>query len=469
MLFGIALVLLMTAACEKSADPIVLAADGTVTVSPASATIKPGETVQFTATSTVEGDTFIWNTDAKGVALIDSNGIVTGVAEGTVAISAFGLKSYGTGTANVKVLEPDPVVEGETVEGQVEGETEGQVEGQVEGEIEGQVEGEAVEGETPALTVVFVNKASTAATPDGLSWATAYPTLQIALDMAVERAHEVWVAKGVYDEKRSTFPNGDANPNGCLEMQSGVDVYGGFAGTETERTQRNWTANQTVIDGSQAVHNPEQRPAYGPAKGVVVGADNTILDGFVIRGGAAGADGGGGMFNPSGTTVIAHCIFRDNSGDKGGAMLNTGNASPIVTNCLFYDNSASTGGSAIHSQGSARPIVVNCTISQNTGGTTAVYGGEDSLGMFYNCIVFGNEGEEMPTLATVWRDSDGDPQFVDSAANDFRLQSASPCINAGMNASAAESGSVTDDFAGTARPQGEKYDIGAYEYTPPTL
>jgi parallel beta-helix repeat protein len=52
-----------------------------------------------------------------------------------------------------------------------------------------------------------------------------------------------------------------------------------------------------------------------------------------------------------------------------------------------------------------------------------------------------------------------DPQFVNSLANDFRLQSSSPAINAGVTLT-----EVTTDFNGVARPQYGAYDIGAYEF-----
>jgi hypothetical protein len=44
------------------------------------------------------------------------------------------------------------------------------------------------------------------------------------------------------------------------------------------------------------------------------------------------------------------------------------------------------------------------------------------------------------------------------SASDFHLQSGSPAINAGLTIA-----SVTDDYAGTTRPKGSAYDIGAYE------
>ena len=52
----------------------------------------------------------------------------------------------------------------------------------------------------------------------------------------------------------------------------------------------------------------------------------------------------------------------------------------------------------------------------------------------------------------------GDPQFVNPAANDFRVQPSSAAVNAGVTISG-----VMDDFNGLLRPRGSAYDIGAYE------
>ena len=65
-----------------------------------------------------------------------------------------------------------------------------------------------------------------------------------------------------------------------------------------------------------------------------------------------------------------------------------------------------------------------------------------------------------------WRAADpGDvwglnPLFVNESTHDYHLQSASPCINKGMNSG------VSKDFDGKTRPQGSGYDMGAYEYGP---
>ncbi len=52
-----------------------------------------------------------------------------------------------------------------------------------------------------------------------------------------------------------------------------------------------------------------------------------------------------------------------------------------------------------------------------------------------------------------------DPRFVDSLANNFRLQSSSPARDAGDSLL-----EVREDILGTLRPQGPRWDIGAYEY-----
>ena len=78
---------------------------------------------------------------------------------------------------------------------------------------------------------------------------------------------------------------------------------------------------------------------------------------------------------------------------------------------------------------------------------------------FCNNLSFNNQ--------TVWLEDidwdncgnlDADPVFVDADNHDFRPHPDSPAIDAGKLLA-----EVTDDIYGTARPQGQGYDIGAYE------
>jgi hypothetical protein len=57
-------------------------------------------------------------------------------------------------------------------------------------------------------------------------------------------------------------------------------------------------------------------------------------------------------------------------------------------------------------------------------------------------------------------DFSADPLFVGSAAGDLALSVGSPCIDAGT-----ASGAPTIDIEGTSRPQGDGFDVGAYEFS----
>ena len=85
---------------------------------------------------------------------------------------------------------------------------------------------------------------SSASAPAATTPTTARPgplakrTVQAGIDAAAAVGGEVWVAAGTYQER--------------ITLRTCAHVYGGFAGTETQRSQRNWSANLTILDGNQA-------------------------------------------------------------------------------------------------------------------------------------------------------------------------------------------------------------------------
>ena len=212
-----------------------------------------------------------------------------------------------------------------------------------------------------------VDASSTAATPNGQDWSTAYPTLQAATDAAnTAGGGELWVKAGTYTSAAEWV----------LWLAGGVDVYGGFGGTETDRIQRDWKANTTIISGQN-----ERLCVYC--------TNSATLDGFTLTLGR-GKGLGGGMFG--GTAV--NCAFLGNRtistfGAGGGGMCQ-GNA----VNCVFMGNTAITTGelSDSHGGGMSGGTAINCIFTGNraicSDGTS--YGGGMDYASATNCTFIGN-------------------------------------------------------------------------------
>jgi hypothetical protein len=240
---------------------------------------------------------------------------------------------------------------------------------------------------------------------DCLSWASACE-LQTALEGA-KAGDEIWVAGGVYTPTAKT-PQADPR-NATFQLMNGVALYGGFAGNETSRDERNWEENITIlsgdIDGNDITENGVITDTAN-IKGensyhVVTGSgtdDTAILDGFTITGGQAngmesapcGPACGGGMYNEGGSPTLVNVVFSGNSARAGGGMWNYNNGSPSLTNVSFIRNKA-TGergdGGGMCNDNRSSPTLTNVTFSSNHAGH---YGG----GMY-------EQNKSSPTLTNV--------------------------------------------------------------------
>jgi hypothetical protein len=181
----------------------------------------------------------------------------------------------------------------------------------------------------------YVDRAATETAQDGQSWATAFKTLQPAIDAAhADGGGELWVAEGTYGEQR-IYIDADTSRNiGSLVLREGVEVYGGFAGDETLREHRNILHHRTIIDGSHAREGE-------PARQVIIGASNTVLDGVEITGGDAGTRrpiGGGLRIGGLHNVRIANCIFSNNTARFGAALRVTFSAGITIERCTFTEN-----------------------------------------------------------------------------------------------------------------------------------
>ncbi|NIP55437.1 MAG: hypothetical protein GWN94_24155, partial [Phycisphaerae bacterium] len=221
---------------------------------------------------------------------------------------------------------------------------------------------------------------------DGTSWTDAYTDLKDALSGA-SSGDEIWVAEGTYKPD-------DVNDDRSIsfELTEGAGVYGGFAGTEVSRQQRNWTVYTTILSGDIGTLNDMNDNSYH----VVKGASNAVFDGFwITRGNADGSypdSLGGGMYNCPASTV-KNCIFSDNDAVAGGGIYNDDGAS--VINCVFSNNFASYYGGGVYNDGQGIEVT-NCTFSGNV---ATIEGG--AMGSQYgnpkvtNCIFWGDMSEEI--------------------------------------------------------------------------
>lgn len=290
---------------------------------------------------------------------------------------------------------------------------------------------------------LYVNSNSPCSTDcDGSSWDKAFSDLQDALAMATS-GDQIWVAQGTYTphtDDRTVY----------FRLNDGVQLFGGFTGTESTLEERDFEANLTILsadlngdDGLFFENNDENAHTIVYVLNV---SDNTVLDGFTLKGGNAngtpettlekksggaffndiiwGTNGisspqirncifdsnyalleGGGLFNSGSVgenyTLIYNCVFKNNEAEIGGAIYNGGNngvCNPEIINTRFLDNNARQTGGGIYNfglnGGEVSPKVTNCIFMNNTAGSAAgyyslTYGGT-SLSTLTNCTFYGN-------------------------------------------------------------------------------
>jgi hypothetical protein len=205
----------------------------------------------------------------------------------------------------------------------------------------------------PGTTVLRVD-GQAAGPADGLTWATAFHTVQAAIVAApAGGGDEIWIAAGTYVNGGGTGP--------VAAMKAGVSLFGGFAGTEMLRSQRDATAHETILDGA------------GTANHVVLGAAGAAIDGFTVRNGNAITVGvasnscGGGIYNVNSAMSISHCLFAGNNAHEGGAIYNE-NSTSLIEYCVFQNNNAADGGGGILNTANSSAMVAFCTFTGNYAG-----------------------------------------------------------------------------------------------------
>jgi hypothetical protein len=330
-------------------------------------------------------------------------------------------------------------------------------------------------------TVRYVNVNNTNPSPPYTNLATAANVIQHAIDVA-SAGDEIVVTNGVY-QSGGAIVSGLSNRVAVTKALTLRSVNGPLV---------------TIIRGE---------PAANPARCVYL-TNGAQLVGFTLTGGSTSSaekdefqkTAGGGAWCNSQDAVLLNCILTGNEAATGGGvssgtlynckLINNrawgtgfdagfggGAAGAVLNNCLLQSNSSNFGG------GAAGSTLNNCTVIENFAWFEFIPDGRGSGAYgstLYNCAVYfnndpvtsepSNYSECLINYSCITpRPADGignitnAPLFVDAATGDFRLQSNSPCINAGRNANAPGE----FDLDGNGRIVGRTVDIGAYEFQLP--
>jgi HYR domain/Right handed beta helix region len=325
--------------------------------------------------------------------------------------------------------------------------------------------------------IVFVNVSADGAN-DGSSWQDAFTNLHDGL-LAAGQSDEVWVAEGTYVPTRDVFGEPTSGFDATFALYPGIRVFGGFAGWESQRHERDVSKHPVVLDGQDSRYHVVSvvRSKFG--------CDGSRLDGFTITGGNAIGVGseaqGGGVWIDFCTPEIINCrLVRNYAAESGGgAHSESGGA---FVNCEFIQNTVGTGGRGGGLSCGSAAAVMNTLISDNVVAEDGKGGGaffaadpnaptflfgvscvkNSVLGPFGRGggIAFGGEAQAGSSIlwnndAAVFQQvyfassppeidhsavEDGwpgvgnisaDPLFADSGAGNFRLSAASPCVDAG--------------------------------------
>ena len=220
-------------------------------------------------------------------------------------------------------------------------------------------------------------KPSASGAGDCSSWDNAC-ILQTALTNALN-GDEIWVAAGI------SKPTTGINRNTTFQLKDKVAIYGGFAGTETARSQRDYLHNITILSGDLNSDDIGFTNNSENTYHVVSGADGAVLDGItIVAGNSVGY--GGGMMISSGALTITNCIISGNNAEYGGGVY-IDNGTVNITNSIFSGNKATYGGGGIANGGT-----LNISGSIFSDNTTTSGGGISNWGLLTitNSTFFGN-------------------------------------------------------------------------------
>ncbi len=315
---------------------------------------------------------------------------------------------------------------------------------------------------------VYVDIANTNGVYDGTQ-AHPFQNIQDAIESSVPVSSNlaIRVRPGTYCE---TVSNLQYDPSSGSLLSSRQFLYIYAANT-------NWSLStdpESHIIDALDLPNMELVDLSSTAAPVVEfnGVTRARINGFTIRGGQGPYGGGVLAYSTNGPVYISNCIIVKNgsaSSEAGGIYIQA------ATNSLIYNtaivNNTGTIGAIFDVNGSH---IWNCTIVSN-GNLSATLGavtGDFGPPNVRNSIIWGNGTDlyfanaDYSTFGSNLFVTAGahnlsvDPQLVNTAFGNYRLQTNSPVFGAGSSLPIEQR-----DLYGNSRPTGGRFDIGANEYT----
>ena len=201
--------------------------------------------------------------------------------------------------------------------------------------------------------LIFVNPAASGSR-DGSTWGNAFNNLQEAIDLAEcfpeSRQKEIWIAAGTYR------PSTTNNIEDYFILSANTSYIGGFAGNETDKSQRNIQANRTIISGSLSGGQYSYN-LFGSFDGDIVHVitKDVYFDGieFVSAKASLATDirklgaAINVLFDPEAVLKIVNCTFNDL---EGGAIFAL-NGGIVFSDTVFSNITAAENFGAVYING----------------------------------------------------------------------------------------------------------------------
>jgi hypothetical protein len=216
-------------------------------------------------------------------------------------------------------------------------------------------------------------------TPDGSSWARAYPYLQDGV-AAARAGDTIRVADGTYKpDDGARVTRGDRAASFVIPDK--VTVLCGYAGYgAADPDARNPDKYPTILTGDLrgddlwGIVNISDNSCH-----VVSASGGGTLEGAIITGGNANGTGdaqyGGGVFLKAATLQISDCKIRGNKAQFGAGVACVEGVAPVLIHTEVTGNWAYIFGGALYNE-NARLEVTNCLIVGNTAGSADIMGSD---------------------------------------------------------------------------------------------